>query len=150
MKNVKIVEINLAKYKDLLYTENKKEKIDYILGSFKSKDIIYLNNILKKCVSKKKRELIVKEVMLIMSNIKIRFTKKEMAALDKMVMDGYLEELEEKKAEGLKQGEKLGIKNGKKQKAQEIAKNLLAEKISVDVIKKVTGLPMKTIKSLML
>ena len=91
-----------------------------------------------------------------MSDVKIRFTKKEAKALDDLIMMGYEEDIEEAtnagKLEGIKQGKLEGIKQGKlegaEQKSIAIAKSLLKEKISLDVIKKATGLSMETIKSL--
>ena len=91
-----------------------------------------------------------------MSDVKIRFTKKEAKALDDLIMMGYEEDIEEAtnagKLEGIKQGKLEGIKQGKlegaEQKSIAIAKSLLKEKISLEVIKKATGLSMETIKSL--
>ena len=157
--NVKIVEINLESLKKLLYTEERKtNKKEYLLACFKADNIINLNNILEKCVTESKREKIVKEVMIIMEDFQMIFTEEEAKAMDAMMMEGYLEELEEKKQKGLQEGHKQGLREGhrqglqegNKQKALEIAKNLLKEKISIDIIKRVTGLSDKTIKSLML
>ncbi len=173
--NVKIVEINLESLKKLLYTEERKtNKKEYLLACFKADNIINLNNILEKCVTESKREKIVKEVMIIMEDFQMIFTEEEAKAMDAMMMEGYLEELEEKKQKGLQEGHKQGLQEGhkqglreghrqglqeghrqglqegNKQKALEIAKNLLKEKISIDIIKRVTGLSDKTIKSLML
>ena len=115
-----------------------------------------------------------------MSDVKIRFTKKEAKALDDLIMMGYEEDIEEAtnagklegikqgklegikqgklegikqgKLEGIKQGKLEGIKQGKlegaEQKSIAIAKSLLKQKISLNVIKKATGLSMETIKSL--
>ena len=155
INNVKIVEINLESFKELLYTEYKDaSKIDYILASFKTKNIFELDNILKKYVSNKMREKIIKEVMIIMQDFEMVFTEEEVRAMDKMIMDGYLEELEEKKQAALKEGQRVGmqqgIQQGMKQSKIEIAKKLLTQKISIDVIKNATGLSDKTIKNLML
>ena len=52
--------------------------------------------------------------------------------------------------EGRTEGRIEGRIEGKRESKIEIAKNLLAEKVSLDIIKKSTGLSMKAIKSLML
>ena len=70
------------------------------------------------------------------------------------IKQGKIEGIKQGKLEGIKQGKLEGIKLGKsegiKESKIEIAKNLLAEKISVDIIQKVTGLSTKTIQGLML
>ena len=55
---------------------------------------------------------------------------------------------EEGRKEGLKEGEKIGIEKGKKEKAIEIAKQLKAESVPVDIIIKCSGLSEEEINSL--
>ena len=83
-----------------------------------------------------------------MSDVKIRFTKKEAKALDDLIMMGYEEDIEEATNAGKLEGIKQGKLEGAEQKSIAIAKSLLKEKISLEVIKKATGLSMETIKSL--
>ena len=149
IENVRMVKINLAYYKNLLYTED--EELDekgYILAALLSENILELNSILKKCTNKELREKILKEVMITMSDVKIRFTKKEAKALDDLIMMGYEEDIEEATNAGKLEGIKQGKLEGAEQKSIAIAKSLLKEKISLEVIKKATGLSMETIKSL--
>ena len=56
--------------------------------------------------------------------------------------------LEEKKQEGIKQGELNGRKKGEKVKQIEIAKNLLKENVNIDTISKTTGLTITEIENL--
>ena len=153
VNNVKIIEINLVYYKNLLYTEDiKLTPIEYFYASLKSKNIIELNNLLKKSVNNEIREKIIKEVMIIMKDFQMVFTEDEVRAMDAMMMAGYEEELanvrKEARKKAILEGKLEGQKEGSALKAIEIAKNMLEEKISLDVIKKTTGLSLKTIKSL--
>ena len=59
---------------------------EYIFASFKSRDILELNDILEKCTDKELREKILKEVKIVMSDIELVFTEEEVAAMDAMVM----------------------------------------------------------------
>ena len=56
--------------------------------------------------------------------------------------------IEKGRKEGLKEGEKIGIEKGKKEKAIEIAKQLKAESVPVDIIIKCSGLSEEEINSL--
>ena len=153
LDNIKIIELNLEKYKNLLYTEDA-TKEDIILGSLKSKSIEEFNNNLKRCVSDELREEIIRSVKREMKDVKIVFTDEETRGLDALNMYGYEEEIQEDLKEerelGKKEGLEQGIERGKNQSKLEIAKNLLLQKIPIDVIKKATGLSMKTIKSIVL
>ena len=81
-----------------------------------------------------------------MKDVKIVFTDEETRGLDALNMYGYEEEIQE----DLKEERELGKKEGANQSKLEITKNLLLQKIPIDVIKKATGLSMKTIKSIVL
>ena len=164
MKNIKIIEINLAYYKNLLYTEDVKlNKLEKIYASLKSESVKELDQILKTCISDELRTKIIKEVKEIMGDIEIVFTEEEARGLENFVIAGYMNDAEEEgikkglakglargKREGKIEGKREGMAKGIEQGKIEVAKNLLSKKISVDVIKEVTGLSIKTIKSLML
>ncbi|MFR2534612.1 MAG: Rpn family recombination-promoting nuclease/putative transposase [Clostridia bacterium] len=62
--------------------------------------------------------------------------------------EGLKQGLQEGTKRGLKEGMKKGIMEGQKQKEKEIAKRMLAEKIDIDVIVKITGLSKKEIENL--
>ena len=51
--------------------------------------------------------------------------------------------------DNFRRGLKEGIQQGSQQKAIETAKNLVAKKISIDIIAECTGLPVDEIKKLM-
>lgn len=154
LDNIKIIEINLAYYKNLLYTENVKlNDLELIFASLKSESIEELTEILKNGNEHELMKKIIKEVKEIMEGVEIVFTQEEADALARMVMldtidDERAEAKEEGIKEGIEQGIEQGIERGIKQRSIEVAKNLLSQKISLDVIKKATGLSMKTIKSL--
>ena len=119
LKNVKIIEINLAYYKNLLYTENIKRKIskkEILLGSLKSKNIEEFDGYLKRCLNDEERKNIIKEVRDRMGKVDMIVSEQEMKALDSIILDGYKEELEEErelgKKEGLEQGLEQGIEKG--------------------------------------
>ena len=60
---------------------------------------------------------------------------------DKLLREGAYDD-------GLTHGKEEGIEVGEKKKSLEIAKNLINQKISIDVISKATGLPKDEIKKL--
>ena len=60
---------------------------------------------------------------------------------DKLLREGAYDD-------GLTHGKEEGIEVGEKKKSLEIAKNLINQKISIDVISKATGLPKEEIKKL--
>ena len=145
LNNVKIYEINLVYYKNLLYTEgvNKKlSKRDILLGSLKSNNIEEFDNYLKRCVSSELRNKIIKEVKQSMEKVFMAFTEKESQGLTNMVEEEFKDFIEEEREDAKKEGVN--------QSKLEIAKNLLLQKIPIDVIKKATGLSLKTIKNIVL
>ena len=156
MKNIKIIEINLVYYKNLLYTEDVKlNKLEKIYASLKSESLEELDQILKTCISNELREKIIKEVKEIMGDMDIVFTDEEARGLENFVIVGYMEEAEEEGIKkGIAKGKRLGMAKGIAKGIEQgkivVAKNLLSQKVSIDIIKKATGLSMKTIKSLML
>ena len=74
------------------------------------------------------------------------------AFLREKAIKDYVTNMEGAKAEGVKQGIELGIKQGKKdgqrEEKIEIAKNLLKEKIPIEIIIKATGLKEEEIKEI--
>ncbi len=54
----------------------------------------------------------------------------------------------EAKKEGIKEGKREGVKEGEKSEKLKIAKNLLKEKVSIEIIIKVTGLKEEDLKQL--
>ncbi len=72
--------------------------------------------------------------------------KRELYEMDKKAIKaaGYYEGLEE----GIQQGIKEGIQQGEKEKAIKIAKNLLKQNISIEIVVKCTGLTKEEIEKL--
>jgi len=62
--------------------------------------------------------------------------------------EGLEEGRTEGRAEGLEEGTKIGIEQGSKQKEIEIAKNMLKDNISIDIIAKYTNLTEEEIENL--
>ena len=76
----------------------------------------------------------------------------EAAGYDKGLKKGIEEGLkkghEKGVEEGLKKGHEKGIKEGSEKKEKEIAKKMLEEKISIEVIEKVTNISKEELKKL--
>lgn len=146
MKNIKIITISLAYYKNLLYTEyeklNKKEKI---YACLLSESVDELGNILNGEIDENLRKKIIKEVKDIKMNIK--FTRQEIKGLENLQIAEHEIKAEKK---GYKKGIKQGIEQGAVQSKREIAQSMLKENLSLDLINKITGLSMETIKNMML
>lgn len=64
------------------------------------------------------------------------------------IKEGKEQGIKEGKEQGLKEGKEQGIKEGKKEEKEAIVKEMLKEKISIDIISKVTGLSKKEIQNL--
>ena len=138
MKNIKIVTISLAYYKNLLYTEyDKLNKKGKIYASLLSESVNELGNILNGEIDENLRKKIIKEVKDIKMNIK--FTKQEIKGLENLQI-----------AEHEIRAEKRGYRKGAVQSKREIAQSMLKENLSLDLINKITGLSMETIKNMML
>ena len=88
--------------------------------------------------------------------IKSAFEKAEFASMPKTQQENYHKNLKVYRdlvnsfdfaiKSGHKEGKKEGMKEGKKEKSLEIAKNLLATDMELDLISKITGLPIEDIK----
>ena len=143
LKNVQIIEINLEYYKNLLYTEDKKE---LLYKSLLSKSIEELDNNLKRCVSEKLKKEIIEEVESIMEEPDIVFTEEEAEGLDRMVMQTIEADIQERIKEASDEAKSKATRESKLL----IAKKLLLKKIPIEIIKDVTGLSLKTIKNIVL
>ncbi len=88
--------------------------------------------------------------------IKSAFEKAEFASMPKSQQENYHKNLKVYRdlvnsfdfaiKSGHKEGKKAGMKEGKKEKSLEIAKNLLATDMELDLISKITGLDIEDIK----
>ena len=136
IKNCIIYEINMDKYKEILYNKNK-EEIE------KNKYIIMLDMNLEE-LEKYKEDKVVKEYMEKMERLNqnpmfINWITKEKD--EEMIRNTQLFKAEEK-------GINKGIAKGREQANLEIAQKMINEKVDIHVISKVTGLTIKEIKDL--
>jgi len=82
------------------------------------------------------------------------FLKQHYQEVARMINFQYDQELEyqaireEERAEGWQEGHQEGQKEGERQKAIEMAKKLLSDRMSFEMIEKYTGLPLELIKTL--
>lgn len=136
IKNCIIYEINMDKYKEILYNKNK-EEIE------KNKYILMLDMNLEE-LEKYKEDKVVKEYMEKMERLNqnpmfINWITKEKD--EEMIRNTQLFKAEEK-------GINKGIAKGREQANLEIAQKMINEKVDIHVISKVTGLTIKEIKDL--
>ena len=136
IKNCIIYEINMDKYKEILYNKNKEgiEKNKYIL-------MLYLN---LEELEKYKEDKVVKEYMEKMERLNqnpmfINWITKEKD--EEMIRNTQLFKAEEK-------GINKGITKGREQANLEIAQKMINEKVDIHVVSKVTGLSINEIKKL--
>lgn len=136
IKNCIIYEINMDKYKEILYNKNK-EEIE------KNKYIIMLDMNLEE-LEKYKEDKVVKEYMEKMERLNqnpmfINWITKEKD--EEMIRNTQLFKAEEK-------GINKGIAKGREQANLEIAQKMINEKVDIHVVSKVTGLSINEIKKL--
>jgi predicted transposase/invertase (TIGR01784 family) len=60
----------------------------------------------------------------------------------------YEEGMEEGLEKGLEKGREEGLERGREEGREEIARNALAEGVSIEIVRKITGLDIETIKNL--
>ena len=136
IKNCIIYEINMDKYKEILYNKNK-EEIE------KNKYILMLDMNLEE-LEKYKEDKVIKEYMEKMERLNqspmfINWITKEKD--EEMIRNTQLFRAEEK-------GINKGITKGREQANLEIAQKMINEKVDIHVVSKVTGLSINEIKKL--
>ena len=136
IKNCIIYEINMDKYKEILYNKNKE-------GIEKNKYILMLDMNLEE-LEKYKEDKVVKEYMEKMERLNqnpmfINWITKEKD--EEMIRNTQLFKAEEK-------GINKGITKGREQANLEIAQKMINEKVDIHVVSKVTGLSINEIKKL--
>ena len=136
IKNCIIYEINMDKYKEILYNKNK-EEIE------KNKYILMLDMNLEE-LEKYKEDKVVKEYMEKMERLNqspmfINWITKEKD--EEMIRNTQLFKAEEK-------GINKGITKGREQANLEIAQKMINEKVDIHLVSKVTGLSINEIKKL--
>ena len=136
IKNCIIYEINMDKYKEILYNKNK-EEIE------KNKYILMLDMNLEE-LEKYKEDKVVKEYMEKMDKLNqspmfINWITKEKD--EEMIRNTQLFKAEEK-------GINKGITKGREQANLEIAQKMINEKVDIHLVSKVTGLSINEIKKL--
>ena len=154
---IRIDIINLVKGKDMCYTY--KKDVDYLINWCKLLTESKANNLLDishKLMSSKSTNVLLKDINKLngddeMVRLYTKLSRREMEyntfieeAKEKGFNQGKQEGFESGKQEGLKKGLEQGIE----QKSNEIAKNMLIEKISLETISKITGLSIEKIQEL--
>lgn len=132
IKNCIIYEINMDKYKEILYNKNK-EEIE------KNKYILMLDMNLEE-LEKYKEDKVVKEYM----------EKMERLNQNPMFINWITKEKDEEMIRNtqLFRAEEKGIDKGREQANLEIAQKMINEKVDIYVVSKVTGLSINEIKKL--
>ncbi len=100
---------------------------------------------MKKC---KKEEGEIKEAIEQLEEMSSDEKERELYEIRERSRLVYNTEMYEARRKGLAEGKKEGKKEGKIEKAREIAKNLLKNDVSIEIIKKSTGLTEKEIENL--
>ena len=110
-------------------------------------------------INKELREKIVKDVSIIMNDYFMVFTEDEVKALDDLVIADTEYNLKQEEKERLREEKELlrekklfqkKLEKAKNDEKTSIAKLLLKEKASPEMVRRVTGLSMDKIKSIML
>lgn len=137
-EKLEIVIIELEKISEML-----KENNDKISSEIKAWHKFFLNP--KKLGGKEMSENVdVKEAKEKYDELLTDYTEAKLALSRQM----YIMDMNSAKKEGYEDGIEAGIEVGEKQKQIEIAKNLLKEKLSVEVIMRTTGLTKQEIEEL--
>ena len=137
LDNFNILVKNIAFYHNLYYTKHKKlTKSELWLVALSCETFSELYEIISQILDEDKAVKFMESVI-IMSQDEVILKDWERKLLDDLV---EYTSLENAKKDGLEQGLEQGIKEGISQNKIEIAKNLLKEKISIDIISKTTGL----------
>ena len=100
---------------------------------------------MKKC---KKEEGEIKEAIEQLEEMSSDEKERELYEIRERSRLVYNTEMYEARRKGLADGKKEGKREGKIEKAREIAKNLLENGVSIEIIKKSTGLTEKEIENL--
>ena len=170
---IRIDIINLVKGKDMCYTY--KKDVDYLINWCKLLTESKANNLLNishKLMSSKSTNVLLKDINKLngddeMVRLYTKLSRREMEyntfieeAKEKGFNQGKQEGFESGKQEGfesgkqeglkkgLEQGIEQGIEQGLEQKSNEIAKNMLIEKIPLETISKITGLSIEKVEQL--
>ena len=146
---LEIHQINLVKIKEKKYTDIGKlknyEKVGLLMSSESIEDVV---RICKDVLSEEDLEKVVKRLYELNSD-KNLWTLYDKEDLNRQISESKKREgLEQGEAIGKKEGEIIGIKKGSNQKAIEIAKNMINEKMDISIISKVTGLTIDEINNI--
>lgn len=155
--DIEIYHVNLKKVRKMYYNKDKLNKFEKELLLMTIDDEKELNNISKGC---KEMENVVKKISKVSREEELQgiydieerqeFIQNRIReyAREEGYDEGLKEGIDAGKKEGKAQGIKEGIKEGSIKKQREIAKNLLISGVSVDIIKKSTGLSEEEILNL--
>ena len=125
-------------YKEKYYNKDVLYKEEYFLASLGANNFSELYEICGKYLTEEERNKVMKEVI-------------EMSSDERVVKENILRNLAKVMEEDMKEyAYNEGTRQGIEQNKISVAKSLISQNISLDVIKKATGLSTKTIKQLML
>ena len=151
-----IVDVNDYNEEELLKEESFLSKMMLIEKTRNTKDVsYYLDKIADEInekediYSKEQRELLITIIELVLNT---KLNEEEMKKIIKKLKGGSREMLAEENkrifADGKKEGKKIGERSGAKKEKIEIAKKLLKNKISLEIIMEATELTEKEIKKI--
>ena len=140
-ENFKRIHINMANPLDKYYNNNELSKIEKVLVMFQLTSKKQLKEISKGDEDLENMAKIIED---------LNEDEHIIGLYDKEKMDEWMKKIDHDEAvkEGLEQGRELGIEQGSKVKALEIAKNMLKEKMKISDISRLTGLDEKTIQNI--
>ena len=145
--NPKIIVKNVAKYKELYYTGDRRKETVYI-ASFGSTTYEELESILINEESYENVDKFKKEVYKMTTNS--LWVEKWDEEQDRQRVLNLIRQdsLKEGKNIGLEEGKNIGIEQGLVQKEQDLIKGMFKNNASIDFVSKVTGKSISKIKSI--
>lgn len=140
VKNLKIIELNMEKYKEMWYHGSEKEKEE-------NKFLIMLD-LNEEELKKIKGDKVVSKYMKEINKLNNDSEFVEYMSAEEDARKIYNSRMYDAREKGFKQGYDEGIEQGIEQNKIEIAKNLLDNNVDINVISLATGLSQEEIKNL--
>lgn len=132
---------DIEKFRELYYNNNRDKKT-ILLTLYASKDLKELECLLDKLLNKEKKELFIRRYLDMCNDPRV-ISAFEKEKTDKMIYDKSIKDAtNDGKYLGFVEGKNVGIEEGK----MDIAKKLLDENVSLELITKVTGIGIKELE----